>query len=89
MTSINNKIKRDEQIVIRCTSEEKENLQKQCQKEGLNVTTFFRLCMREAELNGISLRLEIPNALTAKTIRKGASGKSFTNIDDLMDDLNA
>lgn len=87
MTTINNKVKRDDSIVIRCTKEEKNRLREMCQKEGLNVTTFFRLCMREAEINGIKLRLEIPNMLTAQAIKEKNFSKSFSTVDELMEDL--
>ena len=89
MTTINNKVKRDDSIVIRCTKEEKNRLREICQNEGLNISMFFRLCMREAEIGGIKLRLEIPNTLTAQTtIKDKKLIKSYSNVDDLMRDLN-
>ena len=88
MTTIKNKVKRDDSIVIRCTKEEKNRLREICQNEGLNLSMFFRLCMREAEIGGIKLRLEIPNTLTAQTIKDKERGKTYSNVDDLMRDLN-
>ena len=88
MTTINNKVKRDDSIVIRCTKEEKNRLREICQNEGLNLSMFFRLCMREAGIGGIKLRFEIPNTLTAQTIKDKEPGKTYSNVDDLMRDLN-
>lgn len=77
-------------ITFRCSKEEKNTIMKLCQKEGIDITTFFRLCIRQAKIDGIRLKLEIPNAETIKALEAAEHNlnmKKFNSVDDLYKDL--
>lgn len=83
-------------LSIRVDSQLKKDFDYFCQDMGMNMTTALSVFMRQAVRENripFEIKGDIPNAETVKAIKETEKGiglsKSYSSVDEMMEDLNA
>lgn len=83
-------------LSIRVDSQLKKDFDYFCQDMGMNMTTALSVFMKQAVRENripFEIKGDIPNAETVKAIKETEKGKglskSYSSVDEMMEDLNA